>query len=172
MDLTQLVIRPATKDDTLKVQEIRKRAWQARYVNPESGVTQKLLTTSLAKLPPDHNDIKHYHAMLNKPLNKNKNLVATLNGQVIGTVCYDSLESGIGDIGVFVADGFNDKGVGDKLLDKLIADTDNPLQVIIFAKNPSREFYKRHGFVEDDKEERHYFRDGVYLPTQTLKLSR
>ncbi len=170
--LSKVLIRPATSEDTLAVQAIRKKAWQARYANPESGVTKELLASSLAKLPPSSEDIDHYHAMLAKPTNKNKNLVATLDDEIIGTVCYDTLENGMGDIGVFVAEGFNGKGVGDKLLESLKNKTDNTLQVIIFAKNPSREFYKKHGFVEVGREERHYFDRDTYLPTQVLRLNR
>jgi hypothetical protein len=75
-------------------------------------------------------------------------------------------------IGVFVAEGFDDLGVGDALLSELIASTDEPLELFIFARNPSRAFYRRHGLVEDGPEAEHWFREGVSLPVQRLLLAR
>jgi hypothetical protein len=50
--------------------------------------------------------------------------------------------------------------------------TENELQVEIFARNPSRNFYREHGFREAGPERRHYFTADVYLPTQVLRLVR
>lgn len=159
-------------EDAYKAQEIRNHAWQARYVNLESGVTRELLANSLAKLPPSSKDVEVYRRMLDKPENKGKNLVAVLDGKIIGILTYNTIDEDTGDIGVFVADEFNEKGVGAKLLDNLIANTTNDLRVTIFAKNPSRSFYKKHGFIEDGEEFKHYFNDEVYLPVQALRLHR
>jgi GNAT superfamily N-acetyltransferase len=172
MNLADVNIRPATLEDAVAVQELRKNAWRARYANPDSGVTQDLIETKLAVLPLTSQAINYYDAMLDKIENRGKNLVAVMGGRVIGTVIYDDLSDATGDIGVFVADEYNGQGVGDKLLDRLVGDTTNSLQVIIFAKNPSREFYKRHGFVEEGAEKKHFFDDKVYLPTQKLVLKR
>jgi len=170
MNVDNLEIRPATFEDALAVQVLRKHAWQARYVSPDTGVTKEILTTSLAKLPPSEDDLEHYRQMLDKPDNIGKNLVALLNGRIIGTVTYDTLEDDTGDIGVFVADDYNGKGVGDRLLDVLVSRSDNPLQVEIYARNPSRDFYKAHGFVEVGEESNHHFTEEAYLPVQTLRL--
>ena len=94
------------------------------------------------------------------------------DGTFVGTVTHDVLEDGTGDIGVFVADPWNGTGVGSRLLGALIAMTENDLQVEIFARNPSRAFYREHGFRESGPEERHYFTDDAYLPTQVLRLVR
>ena len=61
---------------------------------------------------------------------------------------------------------------GDALLDRLIASTDEPLEVGIFARNPSRAFYPRHGFREHGDELEHELRAGVSLPVQRLRLAR
>lgn len=172
MKLDELRIRSATEEDGERAQELRKLAWQARYANSGTGVTRELLVNSLAKLPPSRKDVEHYKNILSKKANKDKNLVAVLGDEIIGVIFYDVLDTGVGDIGVFVDNKFNGKGVGGKLLEKLIAITDTPLQVIIFAKNPSREFYKHHGFIEVGVEEKHYFSKDIYLPVQTLKLDR
>lgn len=50
--------------------------------------------------------------------------------------------------------------------ERLIATTDEPLQVDIFARNPSRAFSGGHGFRERDEELEHEFRPGVMLPVQ------
>lgn len=78
--------------------------------------------------------------MLADPRNQGRNLVAVLDDRIIGTVTYGRSDEGVGDIGVFVADGFDGTGIGDALLDSLIATTTEPLEVAIFARNPSREF--------------------------------
>ena len=83
-----------------------------------------------------------------------------LDGEIVGTLTYDG-----GDIGVFVADGWNDRGIGDTLLGA----TDGPLRIEIFARNPSRAFYRANGFLEDGPEGRHHFSDSVWLPTQVLR---
>lgn len=170
--IEHLQVRPATADDAMRVLELRKNTWQKRYVHPESGVTKELLAKKLAPLPPNEADMARYESMLSKPENQARNLVATLDGDVVGTLTYDTLTDGTGDIGVFVADEWNGRGVGDRLLDALIEMTDNELQVEIFARNPSRDFYRAHGFRESGPEGRHYFTDEVYLPTQVLKLVR
>lgn len=85
---------------------------------------------------------------------------------------YDRTEEGVGDIGVFVAQAYDGTGVGDALLDQLILSTDEPLEVAIFARNPSRAFYRRHGFRELGQELNHEFRAGVSLPVQRLRLGR
>ncbi|MFZ0377485.1 MAG: GNAT family N-acetyltransferase [Solirubrobacteraceae bacterium] len=110
--------------------------------------------------------------MLANPGNRDRNLVAVLDGEIVGTITHDVLEDGTGDIGVFVADPWNGTGVGSRLLRTLIAMTENDLQVQIFARNPSRAFYREHRFRESGPEDRHYFTDEVYLPTQVLKLVR
>lgn len=172
MDVDSLIIRPAEIKDAEAVQRIRKIAWQKRYVNPETGITEHILKTKLAKLPPAKSDLDFYRSILDKPQNKNKNLIAELNGRTIGVLTYDTLESGNGDIGVFVDDPYNGKGVGDMLIKSITARTNNELEVTIFAKNPSRDFYKKHGFKEFGEEFKHYFSDDIYLPAQTLVLNR
>lgn len=172
MNLETITVRPATTDDAYSAQILRKHAWQARYVSPETGVTKELIETEIAPLPPSKTDLDYYAKLLSKPANKGRNLVALLNGDVIGTVFYDELADSIGDIGVFVADDYNDKGVGGKLLDALIKATNNSLQVEIYARNPSRGFYKAHGFIEVGNETKHYFNDSAYLPVQVLRLIR
>ena len=135
-------------------------------------MTREVLENELAVLPPTPEDFAYYHAMLADPRNQGRNLVAVLDNRVIGTVTYDRSDDGIGDIGVFVADEFDGTGVGDALLESLITATDEPLEVVIFARNPSREFYRRHGFHEYGDEFEHHFREGVSLPAQRLRLSR
>src|SRR5262249_33481351 len=131
-------IRSATEADAEAVQLLRKHAWRARYANPESGVTQSVLDNELAVLPPTDEDFARYRAMLAKPANRDRNLVAVIDDRVVGTVTYDFTDEGVGDIGVFVADPYNGTGVGDALLERLIKSTDEPLEVAIFARNPSR----------------------------------
>jgi hypothetical protein len=58
--------------------------------------------------------------MLADPRNNGRNLVAVLDDRIIGAVTYDCSD----------------------------ASTAEPLEVAIFARNPSREFYRRHGFRE------------------------
>lgn len=168
----QSAIRPATDEDADAVQRLRKHAWRARYLHPQTGVTQEVLDNELAVLPPSLDDLVHYREMLRNPSNHGRNLVAVVDDRIVGTVTYGRSEQGIGDIGVFVADGYDDTGVGDALLDSLIANTTEPLDVAIFARNPSREFYRRHGFSEHGDEFEHRFRDGVSLPVQRLRLHR
>ena len=151
---------------------LRKLAWRARYAHPETGVTQSVLDNELAVLPPTSEDFARYRAMLARPTNRDRNLVAVTDGRVVGTVTYDRTDEGIGDIGVFVAADYDGTGVGDALLERLIANTGEPLQVEIFARNPSRLFYRRHGFREDGQEFKHEFRPGVSLPVQRLLLAR
>jgi GNAT superfamily N-acetyltransferase len=171
MEISKISVRPAVKDDAVFVQILRNNAWQKRYLNPETGVTLKVLK-KLAPIPPNQQALEYFERMLSEPNNRDKNLVATLGDMVVGVVFYDELDNGVGDIGVFVDDKFNGKGVGDKLLDALIASTDNSLQVEIFAKNPSRKFYERHGFIESDSEYQYLLTAGVYLPVQALRLDR
>lgn len=165
-------IRPATPQDADAVQRLRKHAWRARYAHPPTGVTREILETELAVLPPTDEDLQRYRAMLSDPDNDGRNLVAVLDGHVIGTVTYGRTGDGAGSIGVFVADELDGTGVGDALLETLIRATHEPLEVSIFAMNPSREFYRRHGFEEHGPEFLHEFRPGVGLPVQVLRLSR
>jgi len=166
----QIEIRPATEVDADAVQRLRKHAWRARYLHPETGVTQAVLENELAVLPPTDSDLAHYRGMLADP--RNRNFVAVLDGHVVGTVTYGHSEGDVGSIGVFVAEGSDGTGVGDALLSSVIASTSESLEVIIFARNPSREFYRRHGFREDGPEFEHHFREGVSLPVQRLRLER
>jgi RimJ/RimL family protein N-acetyltransferase len=165
-------IRSATETDAEAVQLLRKRAWRARYAHPDTGVTQTVLENELAVLPPTDEDFARYRAMLSKPVNRGRNLVAVVDGRVVGTVTYDRTDEGVGDIGVFVADSYDDTGVGDALLKRLIASTNESLEVAIFARNPSRAFYHRHGFSEFGQEFDHEFRAGVNLPVQRLRLAK
>jgi GNAT superfamily N-acetyltransferase len=165
-------IRAATVQDADAVQRLRKHAWRARYAHPQTGVTREVLETELAVLPPTSAELAHYSAMLGDPRNAGRNLVALVDGRVVGTVTYGQSDDGVGNIGVFVADEFDGTGVGDALLDELIRGTTEPLEVAIFARNPSREFYRRHGFLEQGPEFLHEFRDGVGLPVQVLRLPR
>jgi hypothetical protein len=126
-------IRSATDADAEAVQRLRKHAWRARYAHSETGVTQSVLENELAVLPPTDEDIARYRAMLAKPANRGRNLVATVDGRVVGCVTYNRTDEGVGDIGVFVAEGLDGTGVGDAILDQLIAGTDEPLEVAIFA---------------------------------------
>ena len=170
MSNPQIKIRPAAEADADIVQRLRKHAWRTRYVHLETGVTRAVLENELAVLPPTDSDLSYYRAMLADP--RNHNLVAVLDGRVVGTVTYGRSEDDVGSIGVFVAEGFDGTGVGDTLLSSLIASTSEPLEVIIFARNPSREFYRRHGFREHGPEFEHHFREGVSLPVQRLRLER
>ena len=52
------------------------------------------------------------------------------------------------------------------------ATTEEPPQVDIFARNPRRAFYRRHGFREHGEEFEHEFRADVSLPVQPLRLAR
>jgi RimJ/RimL family protein N-acetyltransferase len=165
-------IRSATEDDAEAVQLLRKHAWRSRYAHPRTGVTQAVLENELAVLPPTEEDLAQYRAMLADPANRGRNLVAMIDGRVVGTVTYDRSDDGVGDIGVFVAESDDGTGVGDALLERLIAATDEPLEVAIFARNPSRAFYRRHGFIEFGEEFEHEFRTGVSLPVQRLRLTR
>jgi RimJ/RimL family protein N-acetyltransferase len=171
-DAMGLSIRSATTDDAEAVQRLRKGAWRARYLHPRTGVTQKVLREELAVLPPTEQDLARYAATLADPRNEARNLVAVVDGRVVGTVMYARTGDGVGDIGVFVDDALAGTGVGDALLRALIQRTDEPLQVDIFARNPSRAFYQRHGFTEAGDEFEHHFRAGVSLPVQRLRLDR
>lgn len=170
MSNEQIEIRPVTEVDADAVQRLRKHAWRARYLHPETGVTQAVLENELAVLPPTDSDLAYYRAMLADP--RNRNFVALLDGDVVGTVTYGRSEDDVGSIGVFVAEGFDGTGVGDALLSSVVASTSESLEVIIFARNPSREFYRRHGFREHGPEFEHHFREGVSLPVQRLRLER
>lgn len=143
-----------------------------RYLHPQTGVTREVLENELALLPPTPGDLAQYRKMLADPCNEGRNLVAVFDGRITGTVTYGRSDEGIGDIDVFVADGFDGTGVGDALLDSLAATTTEPLEVAILARNPSREFYRRHGFSEYGEEFEHRFRDVVSLPVQRLRLFR
>lgn len=166
-----VTVRQAIAGDAQAVQELRKNAWRKRYINEDTGVTKDVLSNELATLPVQPEDIKYYLENI-LAANPKENLVAILDGTVIGVVFYETLKNGAGDIGVFIADTYNDKGVGDALLERLISQTHNDLEVSIFARNPSRTFYKKHGFVEEGKEHLHEFRRGVSLPIQKLVLHR
>jgi N-acetylglutamate synthase-like GNAT family acetyltransferase len=126
----------------------------------------------LAVLPPTDHDLTLYREMLAASRNHVRNLVAEVDGRVVGTVTYDRSDEDVGEIGVFVDDELDGTGVGDVLLGSLIAATTESLEVAIFARNPSREFYRRHGFREYGPEFEHRFREGVSLPVQRLRLTR
>lgn len=108
-------IRVATEADRDAVRTLREHAWRARYAHPETEVTQSLLENELAVLPPTAEELARYREMLAKPGNQARNLVAVVDGRVVGTVTYDRTEEGVGDVGVFVAAGFGGTGVGDAL---------------------------------------------------------
>jgi RimJ/RimL family protein N-acetyltransferase len=165
-------VRQAQREDALKVQELRKKGWQDNYVNEETGVTRDILEKKLASLPVPQSDIDYYISTIEKEENRDKSLVAVKDGKIIGVVFYETLENGNSDIGIFVDEKFRGKGVGTKLLDELIKRTTNTLEVTIFAKNKSRQLYKKFGFTEVGEEEKHYFEDNIYLPIQRLVLSR
>lgn len=126
----------------------------------------------MAVLPPTQQDLGHYVSMLGDPRNQGRNLMAVADERVVGTVTYGRRDDGTGEIGGFVADDFNGTGVGDALVQALLRAANEPLEVAIFARNPSREFYRRHGFQESGRETIHQFREGVSLPVQVLRLSR
>src|SRR5262245_25928347 len=111
-------IRPATENDVLAMQTLRKTGWQDNYVNEETGVTKEILENELAKLPPSEKDLEYNINNLAKPENKDRNLVAVVNGEIIGTVFYDH-----GDIAVFVGRDFRGHGIGSKLLKTLVDST-------------------------------------------------
>jgi predicted GNAT family N-acyltransferase len=110
--------------------------------------------------------------MLAKPGNHGRNLVVVADGLIAGTVTYDRTDEGIGDIGVFAAAGFDRTGVGDVLVDRLIATTEESLQVDIFARNACGTFYRRHGFREHGEEFEHEFRPDARLPVERLRFAR
>ena len=163
-----IIVRAATEGDAMRAQELRKTGWQDNYVFPEGGVTAELLRDKLAKLPPPQEDLDYFVKTIGRSENKGKNLVAVCNGEVKGVVFHDTLDSGNGDIGVFVDRYYRGKGVGNKLLAELIKVSDKPLEVSIFALNKSRGLYKQYGFKELGEEFNHYFDDSVYLPVQRL----
>ncbi len=163
-----IIVRVATKDDAVRVQELRKIGWQDNYVYPKGGVTPELLRDKLAILPLPQEDVDHFVKMISHLENKGKNLVAVCNGEVKGVVFHDTLDSGNGDIGVFVDRDSRGKGVGKKLLSELIKVSDKQLEVSIFALNKSRGLYREYGFKEVGEEFNHYFDDSVYLPVQRL----
>lgn len=165
-------LRSVEEGDVERVQTLRKIGWQDNYVNPESGVTKEVLEKELASLPVPQKDIDYYLALISKGENAAGNIVAVMDGIVVGTVFYEQLENGNGDIGVFVDRDYRGKGIGSALLEELIKRTTNILEVTIFAKNQSRNLYKKFGFVEEGPETKHYFRDSIYLPTQKLILRR
>lgn len=172
MKQENISIRPALAVDAQEVQKLRKQGWQDNYVHEETGVTKELLINDIAKLPVEEKNIVWYQQTLRKPLNHEKNLVAVLHDKIIGTVFYDTLENGHGDIGVFVDRDFRGMNIGSMLLEALIARTASNLEVTIFAKNRSRGLYKKYGFEESGPEEKHYFKDNIYLPVQKLLLKR
>ncbi|MDD3647561.1 MAG: GNAT family N-acetyltransferase [Candidatus Dojkabacteria bacterium] len=165
-------IQPLTEKEVIDAQVLRKQGWQDNYVNPETGVTQEILVTELASLPVPQKDIDYNLETISKPENKDNNLVAIQDGEVAGVVFYEQLENGNGDIGVFVKRGHRGQGIGTRLLQELIARTDNSLEVTIFARNRSRALYKKLGFKEVGDEGKHVFRVGVSLPIQRLVLVR
>jgi len=165
-------VRQTTEGDALRVQELRKLGWRDNYENPETGVTREILETRLAKLPVEQGDINYFINTLQKPNNKGKNLVAEIHGKVVGTVFYETLDNGNGYIGVFIEKNYRGQGIGTSLLQELVKITDNTLEVIIFSKNRSKKLYERVGFVEEGQEQKHYFEDNIYLPTQRLVLRR
>jgi GNAT superfamily N-acetyltransferase len=160
-------IRPATEQDVLEMQTLRKEGWQDNYVNEETGVTKDILVNELATLPVPEPDLIYNKETLNQPINKGKSLVAVQEGKIVGVVFYDK-----GDIGVFVDRNQRGRGVGSMLLESLIRNTDSDIEVTIFAKNQSRNLYKKFGFVEEGEEGIHTFREGVALPIQKLVLRR
>ena len=83
---TTFYIRLARAEDAVSVQELRKLGWQDNYVSPETGVTANLLKEDLASLPVPQSDIDHYIAMLHNDSNKEFNLVAELDGAIVGVV--------------------------------------------------------------------------------------
>ena len=64
-----------------------------------------------------------------------------------------SNDDGVGNIEDLVDDEFSGRGIGDALLSALIPKSTEPLEAAICSlSNPSREFYRRHGFVEYGEE--------------------
>lgn len=170
--LSEVKVRQVTLADIGIAQKLRNIGWQDNYVNIESGVTRELLETKLATVPVPQSDIDYYTNMLKKPENKDKNLVAEYNGKIIGVIMYDTLESGNGDIGIFIDRAYRGMGIGSLLLNEQIKKTSSPLEVTIFAKNRSRNLYKRFGFIKVGEEDKHFFDKEVFLPIQRLVLSR
>ncbi len=169
---TDFYIRSAKSEDVIPVQELRKLGWQDNYVNPETGVTKELLVTKLASLPVLQSDVDYFISMLQKAGNKDKNLVATYGEKIVGVVFYDELSNGNGDIGVFVDRKYRAQGIGTALLKELVNKTTNTLEVTIFAKNKSRSLYEKFGFKVEGPEEKHFFDEKIYLPSQRLVLQR
>lgn len=169
MDMT---IRPAVAQDVLKVQELRNLGWQDNYVNEETGVTKDLLVNKFASLPPPQPAIDYFLNLLANPKNKEKNLVAIIDNQIVGVIFYEELQNGNGSIGVFVDKKYRGKGIGTELLQKLIGCTNNNLEVEIYSKNKSKHLYEKCGFAVVGDEGKFYLDKDAYLPTLRLTFER
>jgi L-phenylalanine/L-methionine N-acetyltransferase len=118
---------------------------------------------------------------LEKPTEGHLNLVAVLDGQIVGTAGltpYKGRRSHVGGIGLCVHDDFHRRGIGAALLAKLVDAADNwlnlrRLELTVYVDNePAVRLYEKFGFAIEGTRRGDAFRDGVFVDSYGMARLR
>jgi putative acetyltransferase len=118
---------------------------------------------------------------LEKPPEGHVNLVAVLDGQIVGTAgltSYKGRRSHVGGIGLCVHDDFHRRGIGAALLATLIDVADNwinlrRLELTVYVDNePAVRLYEKFGFAIEGTRRGDAFRDGAFVDSYGMARLR
>lgn len=118
---------------------------------------------------------------LSKPQPGSPNLVAVLDGQIVGNAGLRRLQDRrqhVGSIGMGVHDGFVGRGIGGALLAALVEVSDNwlnirRLELTVYSDNAAAiGLYRRFGFVEEGRLKDFAFRAGFYVDAMSMARLR
>jgi putative acetyltransferase len=148
----EIVIRPVRPDDAAAVYEARLQPEVLRYTLAMPSERPSDWITRVGPL--DHI------------------FVAELDGRVVGTAGLhgkDGKKRHAATLGMMVHDGFVGRGVGARLVAKLLDVADNWLGLVrveldTMADNErALRLYRKHGFVEEGRQRKAYYREGAFV---------
>ncbi|AYG59579.1 GNAT family N-acetyltransferase [Rhizobium jaguaris] len=118
---------------------------------------------------------------LEKPASDSVNLVAVLNGQVVGNAGmrrHSGRQIHTGHLGMGVHDDFTGRGIGSALLAALVDAADNwlaikRLELTVYVDNePAIRLYEKFGFETEGRLRAFAFRNGEYVDAFTMARVR
>ncbi|HLH88234.1 MAG TPA: GNAT family N-acetyltransferase [Xanthobacteraceae bacterium] len=119
--------------------------------------------------------------LMEKPPEGSVFIVAILDDRLVGAasmIRYKGRRNHVGDIGMFVHDDFQGRGIGSALLAALVDTADKwlnlqRLELAVYVDNePAIRLYKRFGFVIEGTRRAAAFRDGAFVDDHVMARLR
>jgi len=151
--MTQITIRPARNDDIDDLRRIYLRLYDERDAGVPVGITLFLTRPS-----PEDERLWYERQFERASSGDLIYLVAEVGGHAVGSCTISrvgptdaSEEAHVGELGILVAEGMRDQGVGSALLERSIVEARAKFEVVflsVFSNNVrARRLYERFGFA-------------------------